>query len=262
MGVRPRQPAGLGRPLAAVDTSGVGTYRRRDLDLVDQAMRPHQSDYDRYLALVEFGVRHGWDDEAIATASPFRVADPGVTAILLRAERDLAWMGRELGRDVSDIEARIARLAGGFEQFWNPVAGTYCSFDLRSGVVADTGTSASFLAPYAGIDDHAAELVDQLSAWSRSCRYLVPSFDPRHPAFEPLRYWRGPVWGMVNLMVATGLADIGEGGWAERIRADTAELITRAGMPESFDPVGGGPVGGSRFTWTAAIWLAWAAPRS
>ena len=29
-------------------------------------------------------------------------------------------------------------------------------------------------------------------------------------------------------------------------------------MPESFDPVDGGPVGGPRFTWTAAMWLAWA----
>ena len=246
------------RPMAAIDTSAVGSYERRDTDVVDPAMRPHKDDYDRYLALVEFGAEREWEDDAIATASPFRVADPGVTAILLRAERDLAWMGRRLGRDVADIESRIARLEAGFERFWQPEVGHYCSFDLLTGQHAEAGTSASFLATYAGIDTHLDRLVSELSAWSGACRFLVPSFDPRHPDFEPLRYWRGPVWGMVNYMIATGLAELGQGDWAERIRRDTAELIRRSGMPESFDPVDGGPVGGPRFTWTAAMWLAWA----
>ncbi len=246
------------QPLSAVDTSGVGTYDRRDLDVVDSAMRPHKDDYDRYLALVEYGASRGWEDEPVATGMPFRVADPGVTAILLRAERDLAWLGRRLGRDVADIESRIARLEVGFEQFWHPEAGTYCSFDLLTGVHATAGTSASFLAPYAGVDAHLDELVDELSAWSDSCRFLVPSFDPRHDDFEPLRYWRGPVWAMVNFMISTGLAEFDRPDWADRIRADTAELIGLSGMPESFDPIDGGPVGGPRFTWTAALWLAWA----
>ncbi|MEM9565405.1 MAG: hypothetical protein AAGA93_22470, partial [Actinomycetota bacterium] len=120
-------------PLAAVDTSAVGSYVRRDTEVVDPSMRPHKSDYDRYLALVEFGVRHDWEDEPIATGSPFRVADPGVTAILLRAERDLVWLGERLGRDTTAIHARIDRMTAGFEQFWNPDAGTYCSFDLITG---------------------------------------------------------------------------------------------------------------------------------
>ena len=249
-------------PLSAVDTSGVGAYERRDTDVVDSTMRPHKDDYDRYLALVNYGASRDWDDEQVATGMPFRVADPGVTAILLRAERDLAWMGRRLGRDVADIEARVARVEAGFEQFWNPDAGTYCSFDLLTGRHAEAGTSASFLAPYAGLDAHTGTLLDELSDWSKGCRYLVPSFDPRHPDFEPLRYWRGPVWGMVNYMIATGLSEIGEADWAERVRADTAALMLRSGMPESFDPVDGGPVGGPRFTWTAAMWLAWAGPEA
>ncbi len=246
------------QPLCAVDSSGVGRYNRRDLDVVDHAMRPHKADYDHYLALVQFGVANEWDDERISLGSPFRVADPGVTAILLRAERDLAWMGRTLGRDVTGIEERIARLETGFEQFWNPAAGTYCSFDLLTGVRAEAGTSASFLAPYAGVTDHLDELVDELTAWSERCRFLVPSFDPRHDAFEPLRYWRGPVWSMMNYLIATGLHDVGHCHWAERIRSDTRTLIGRSGMPESFDPIEGGPVGGPRFTWTAAMWLTWA----
>lgn len=246
------------RPLAAVDTSRVGGYQRRDLDVVDQGMRPHKADYDRYIALVQFGVDHDWDDDKIALGSPFRVADPAVTAILLRAERDLAWLGRRLGRDVAEIDERIDRLETGFEQFWNPTAGAYCSIDLLTGARAETGTSASFLAPYAGVTGRVERLVEELAAWSAACRFLVPSFDPRHRNFEPLRYWRGPVWAMMNFMIGEGLADVGYGEWSERLRSDTAALIAQSGMPESFNPIDGGPVGGPRFTWTAAMWLAWA----
>jgi hypothetical protein len=65
---------------------------------------------------------------------------------------------------------------------------------------------------------------------------------------------------MVNFMIAVGLRDVGCADWAERIRQDTAALVGRSGMPESFDPIDGGPVGGPRFAWTAALWLAWARP--
>ncbi len=245
-------------PLSAVDVSAVGSYERRDTDIVDPSMRPHAADYDRYLALVDFGASQEWADAGIAESSPFWVADPGITAILLRAERDLAWLVASLGRPTDEIETRIARLEAGFDQLWNPAAGTYCSIDLRTGVQADAGTSASFLALYAGIEDHAEELLAELEAWSAVSTYLVPSFDPRHPSFEPLRYWRGPVWCMVNFMIATGCSELGFGQWADRIRASTHELISIGGMPESFHPMTGEPVGGPRFTWTAALWLAWA----
>ncbi len=245
-------------PLSQMEVTATGHYRRRDLDHVDAAMRPHQADYDRYLALIDYGASNGWDDAAVSRHSPFWVADPGVTAVLLRAERDLIWLGEALGFDTAAIERRVDRLESGFEQFWHDKAGTYCSFDLRTGQHAQAGTSASFLAPYAGIDQHTDQLIEELGTWSLACTYLVPSFDPRHGDFEALRYWRGPVWCMVNYMIAVGLQELGAHDWAERLKSDTAALIAANGMPESFDPNTGGPVGGKLFTWTAALWLAWA----
>lgn len=244
--------------LAAVATDGVGAYTRRDLDVVDAAMRPHQRDYDRYLALVNFAAASGWDDRAIAAASPFWVADPATTAILLRAERDLAALMSMTGHDPGDVDVRIARLEQGYEQFWNPSAGAYCSIDLRTGAHTDAATSASFLAPYAGVTAHHDRVLAELDAWAQVVPYGVPSFDPRRPEFEPNRYWRGPIWLVLNYMIGVGLADAGDAEHSERVRSWSRELVVRTGFAESFHPVTGAAVGGEQFSWTAAIWLAWA----
>jgi hypothetical protein len=245
-------------PLENVDVSNVGVYQRRDLDVVDSAMRPHKHDYDRYLALVEFGADRGWDDDAVSSTNPFWVADPATTAILLRSERDLKWLSQRLGHDTASIEARIQRLHTGYEHLWNAEAGAYCSLDLRTNVFADTATSASFLAPYAGVTDHLDEICSLLESWTEHCTYLVPSFDPRHPAFEANRYWRGPVWSMVNYMICWGLIESDRPELAALVKNATSALVGLSGFPESFNPLTGEPVGGPHFAWTAALWLSWA----
>ncbi|MEL7131466.1 MAG: hypothetical protein AAGK77_03535, partial [Pseudomonadota bacterium] len=44
------------------------------------------------------------------------------------------------------------------------------------------------------------------------------------------------------------------------LRENTAYLIAEHGFAEYFDPRDGAPAGGGTFTWTAAVWLAWASP--
>jgi len=246
------------RPGEAIDTSQVGDYERQDTLLVDPDHRPTKADYDRYVALVHVGVQRSWDRDAVAAETPFFVADVGTTAILLRAERDLLAMAEEFGGiDPQPIRERIARMEVGFERLWNPDIRAYCSLDLRTGELAETASSASFLAWYAGIGAHHEELLGELKRYTDATNFAVPSFDPHHTLFNSVRYWRGPVWAMMNWMIAQGLADVGQHDWYERIRSDTLALIEKSGFAEYFDPVDGGPCGGDTFTWTAAIWLAW-----
>lgn len=88
----------------------------------------------------------------------------------------------------------------------------------------------------------------------------MPSYDPDHRSYEPLRYWRGPVWAMINYMIAKGFAESGDAARAERLRADTARLIETGGFAEYFSPETGAGAGGGSFSWTSAIWLTWASP--
>jgi glycogen debranching enzyme len=83
------------------------------------------------------------------------------------------------------------------------------------------------------------------------------AWHPDHPRFDSKRYWRGPIWAIANF-IAEGLKQAGHVTLAERIRADTCRLIETAGFYEYFDPLDGAGLGGRHFTWTAAMWLAWA----
>ena len=47
---------------------------------------------------------------------------------------------------------------------------------------------------------------------------------------------------------------------AEALRDRTREMIAEHGFAEYHNPLDGSPKGGASFTWTAAVWLAWASP--
>jgi len=179
-----------------------------------------------------------------------------MTFTLLRAQRDLAAMGRRFGEDVGDIEQWIAELEAGAETLWNPDIGAYDSRDVHGGAFNGVLSNASALCWYAGLRDDRARpaIVRMLEA----AKYGLASYDPQAVGFEPLRYWRGPTWPVMNYLVGSGMEEQGEHEMAARIRADTARLIAANGFAEYYDPIMATPAGGDAFTWTAAVWLGWA----
>lgn len=248
-------------PAQLIDISRVGPYERRDTHHLDQSMRPTKLDYDRYIALVQFGRALGWDHRRIGLESPFRVVDVGMTMILLRANRDLLVLAEVLGckQEAAELRRRISQAETGVSWLWNDQVGAYCSRDVITGQSSNIITSASFLSFYAGVRDESRErhLLGHLERIARTAKYLVPSLDPAHAAFDSLRYWRGPVWAVVNYMIGSGLTSAGYSQWGERIRTDTRTLIESAGLYEYFCPLTGRGIGGDDFSWTAAIWLHW-----
>ena len=106
-----------------------------------------------------------------------------------------------------------------------------------------------------GTAEQRASMAEHCRRILAACQYGMPSWDPEHPDFESRRYWRGPVWAIMNHMITTGLADAGEAALADRVRSDTNRLIETQGMAEYFDPIDGTGLGGMDFSWTAAIYL-------
>ncbi|MFL6849914.1 MAG: MGH1-like glycoside hydrolase domain-containing protein [Sphingomicrobium sp.] len=247
-----------GEPIAV---SNVGDYVRRDTSHLDAKMRPTKLEYDRYLALVQFGRSTGWNHARIAAENPFRVADVGMSMILLRANRDLEAIAKELGKasEASEIRSWIDIAELGIGWLWNDEIGAWCSRDLLTGRSSGFVTSASFLSFYAGLrdDERDAGTSAHFDRIAAMVDFLMPSLDPADPGFQMIRYWRGPVWAVVNYMIGTGLAEAGDSGRGNRVRGDTLALMERNGFYEAYSPIDGTGSGGDDFSWTAAIWLAW-----
>jgi len=234
-------------------------YKRRDTAHVDSNQRPTQDQYDRFITIIQYGRQVGWNHHDIHSNGPFLMADPGVQFIFLRANRDLLELARrlELTDAYDEIQEWIQRVAEGCSGLWNDDIGGYCARDIRSGRFSDAITNASMLCFYGdvGSDEQRASMAAHCRRILNACRYGMPSWDPEHSDFESRRYWRGPVWAIMNHMITIGLADAGEDELANRIQSDTRRLVELNGMAEYFDPMDGTGLGGMDFSWTAAIYL-------
>lgn len=231
-------------PLDAVDPSQAPPFRRVDKERVaDAGQRPSDDEYARYAVLVKAIAEDDFGP------GPFRVYDPGMTAILARAEQDLAWLGERLGVETAAGD-RAVRLLSGLERLWSPQHGRYVFRDAAADRVVPADQIACALPLM--LSDLPAERAATLRAGLTArfdTEWPLPSTAPGDPGFDPVRYWRGPVWINVNWL----LADAVGGPLAERSLA----LMARSGFREYFDPRDGAGLGATDFTWSAALALDW-----
>jgi hypothetical protein len=203
--------------------------------------RPTAADYRRYLALVE-RLRASGYRPPLHEAS-FVHADLTFNAVLAVAEEDLAGLWRELGEDGARAGADAARLRA--------------ALSARSDGYE---TVDSLLPLYAGAADARRLYDDALWAPERfgpSARapWAVTTASKASPAFDPRRYWRGPVWINVNWFLVRGLERSGLAAEAAELRQMTLELVDRSGFAEYYDPRTGEPLGSRSFSWSAALTL-------
>lgn len=101
--------------------------------------------------------------------------------------------------------------------------------------------------------ERTAQIAGRISAMKDYSTYAVPSHDPKDAEYDGERYWRGPVWLIVNYMIANEFARAGQLDVANIIENDSLTLIEKSGFAEYYDPITGAPCGGGQFTWTAAM---------
>ena len=244
-------------PLERVPSVTITPVVRRDDKVVDPSMRPLALDYQRYIHLVDTYREVGWEPSRMMAAAPFRVADIGTNAILHRAELDLLALSHRFGNNAerARIVGRIPQMGAAIAKQWDATDGHFYSRDLISGTPIKVATSAGFLPLWAGCASaaQAGALERTLRRWLGQVAYAVPSTNPADPRYEPRRYWRGPIWSVVNWMIAEGFGAYSHDAIAARIRTDTRALVGKNGFWEYFDPTDGTGLGGPDFSWTAAI---------
>ncbi|CTQ49442.1 MGH1-like glycoside hydrolase domain-containing protein [Jannaschia donghaensis] len=255
--------------LAAMESApDLAPYTRMDNKHVDATYRPTQDQYDKYLTIVQFGERIGWDQRRLTDEGPFLMADPTIHFVLLRANRDLLAMAQSLGKDAEtcmEVQGWIDTGLAATDTFWNDDLGAFCARDIRSGALTAGFNNSSALCFYAdaGTPDQRARTVANLRRIAGKVAHMLPSWDPDDPAFEPQRYWCGPVWPQMNYMTALGLDEQGEPDLAAQLRDGLIRAIEASGFWECFNPLTGAGCIGANFSWTAAVWLSWNAdPRA
>ncbi len=236
-------------------------YTRQDTTHVDASHRPTKQDYDRFLTLIKIMRENRYEPEALSRGVPFRVADPSMNGILLRADRDLAWLADHFGEAsmLAEIETWVERGSQGFQRLWDPERQMFVAVDLVAGEQVPATTSAGFLGLYGGAatPEQADAMIARMDRWLADAPFGLPTIAVDDPLFDSRRYWRGPAWAIFSYMIAEGLADYGRRGRAAQLAARTARAIGESGFNEAFEPVTGAGSGGGDFTWTAAMWLSW-----
>lgn len=247
--------------LDRIEPRDLGSYERVDVQVANPAERPSDGEYDRYVYLVGLFRALDYSPSAIREATPFAFQPVLFNSLLVQSGRDLAKIAAAVGAEADRFERDADRTAAAIEdRLWSGEHGVYVDYDVSArehvGVQTPTG-----LAPlYAGVPDRgrAAQLVEQLARWRvevDGSAWAVTSLAPSDPGFQPTRYWRGPIWPIVNWVLARGLERYGYATLAAEVRAALVHLSRRNGFWEHYNPVTGRGHGGDQFAWTAGLIL-------
>jgi hypothetical protein len=236
----------------------VTVLHRRDTDSVDAAERPTDEHYRRYLTLVRQGTAAGWEQWRLARHGPFRVLDPGFSAILARAAADLAWLAETLGEPMIAAEsAAAAELVSSALSARADADGLIRPLDLTDEQpmqVTSAGSALVLMAPGLG-EAQIGAARRLITGGVLTSPFGVRSLNRNHPGLEPRNYWRGPVWANVSWLCAHGLELAGDRAAAAELRAQMLRAVEEGGMREYFLPDSGQGLGAPDFAWTAALTL-------
>lgn len=244
----------------ARDVSGL----RRDLKIADASQRPTNDNYNRYIRLVDLFRAQGYNDEAIYGDCPLLIQDVLFNSMLIRSNEGLIHLASLLGEDDSGIKSWNERsIASLNKKCWNEEDGFYYDYDLRGDKQVPVKVSGGLMPLFAGAcsPQQAVRLKEKMMMSFKAAGYtLCPSCAVDEPSFDPLKYWRGPVWINVNWMLYDGLKRYGFAGEADTVREETLGLVESCGFYEYFDPRPETPkekkgLGGDSFSWTAALYL-------
>lgn len=246
---------------------GLPAYIRRDKAHVSNAaQRPTDSEYDRYLWLVEEAKQASYDAGLLRESGSFQVGDVLFTAIYAAASDLLAKLAAQLRKpdDAAELKDYAAQARAAVFCHVDEASGLAADVDLKTGTWLRTETIAGFAPLIAGaMPWHLRRrLVSMLTGprWAGHPRLrwaLPPSTSPESPAFNPECYWRGPVWPVFTWLLTWALHRDGETEVAARLRSVSLEQLGDETFAEYYQPITGAPLGSLNQSWTAATALDW-----
>ena len=237
-------------------------FQRGDTRYVAATERPNRTEYERFIYLIDIFRKRNYAPRELLSHSPFLAQDILFIAILFRADEDLRALAVELGQPTNEIDGWLNRVQLNFNsRFWNESTGLYHDYDMRSSKPIPVNTVSTFLPLFAGLPsrEQAQRLVEEHLlnpaeyAPNSRVRHWVTTTAKTESTWEPRRYWRGPIWIIMNWFIIEGLRRYGFEDLADTIRRDSLGLMESSGFREYYDPRDGSGCGSDDFSWSAAL---------
>ncbi|CAF1390689.1 unnamed protein product [Adineta steineri] len=247
------------KALARVPITTKTEICRQDTKHVNATMRPRNIDYQQFIHLVEIYRECEWNPAKQWAQAPFKIADVQITAILARATDDLIWLAPHLNLsdEINELSQMHHLLIDGLKSRWRNKFRGFISLDLITNEDIEKSTQSCFI-PLIALElniQHRELIRNEIEHWCNGMVTGIPSTAPFSSDFESKRYWRGPVWAIINWLITDGLRKNHLIELATIIEGNTINVIERAGFCEYFDPLTGEGLGGNTFSWTAAAYL-------
>jgi glycogen debranching enzyme len=210
------------------------------------------------LPCYQHGNDSGWDNAT--TFDRDRVIEsPDLAAFLVLQLEVLADLADELGRPGDRWKReRDGVLRALLTELWRD--GTFVAVGAIS-ARESTSTSLLNLLPLV-LADRLPHQVRQSLA-ERVVDHLTPHGLATEPVtsaqYEDDGYWRGPIWAPATALIEDGLRRSGFDDLADTISDRFRSLCERSGFAENFDARTGASLRDRAYTWTAAVYLLFAA---
>lgn len=210
------------------------------------------------LPYYQHGNDSGWDNST--TFDKDRLVEAPDLAAFLALQCDvLAELALELERDGQRwVAARDSLLSALIDQLWTGTE--FVAYGALSGHPSDATSLLNFLPLVLG--EHLphnvrAALAERVHAHLTDRGLATEPVDSPH--YDPDGYWRGPIWAPSTALIEDGLRSCGYDELADTVNERFRALCERSGFAENFDAVTGAGLRDRAYTWTAAVYLSFAA---
>ncbi|RKY51884.1 MAG: hypothetical protein DRP89_08560 [Candidatus Neomarinimicrobiota bacterium] len=235
------------------------SYKRVDTDVVPIEQRPGNDDYDKYYYLIQLLRKEKYNFDSIFERSEFIIQPILFNSLMVSSLHSLREIGKIIGEDTSEISDWIHKTKRAINtKLWNKEKSLYGDYDLKNNKLILKDTIANYSPLFAGIvpSDRINFLLKNLFStkkYTPKNGYPFCSVSMSEKDFDPVRYWRGPVWINMNWLIYRGLKNYNFYKKAEELKDKTLELVSRSGFYEYFDPFIGKGYGANNFSWTASL---------